>query len=171
MHAGTWALAIALALSTGSVAAQDKMPATGDSQAQATAPAAVDPHKAAVIRDLMEVTGATALGLQMADTLIESERKTNPDIDSAFWKQLRDKVQAQDMAALLMPVYDRHFSTADLEALLAFYRSPPGQRVLHEMPAVMKESLALGQEWGKQLAQQLLKELQDERAAGKTKRM
>ncbi|MGN6512605.1 MAG: DUF2059 domain-containing protein [Lysobacteraceae bacterium] len=172
-------LAIALALCAGTVAAQDHdaSPATPEPQAQPqaqeqAAPAqAVDPHKAAVIRELLEVTGANAIAMQMADSLLEGERQGNPDIPPAFWSHLRDKLRGLDMAATLIPVYDRHFSTEDLEAAVAFYRSPGGQRMLKEMPAVMKESLAIGQELGRQIAQQVLGELKNEPAAGKTKHM
>jgi hypothetical protein len=156
MKTATWLLAPVLALLMGSAAAEE--PAKP-----------IDPHKAAVIQELMDVTGAATIAVQMVDAILDSERKDNPDIDPAFWDRIRAKVDPKEMTALVVPIYDRHFSTEDLEASVAFYKSAPGQRILHEMPATMKESLAAGQEWGQRLGQEVVTELQAERS--KTKRM
>jgi hypothetical protein len=41
----------------------------------------------------------------------------------------------------MIPVYQRHFSKSEIDALTAFYSSPPGQKFLHEMPAVTAETM------------------------------
>jgi len=41
----------------------------------------------------------------------------------------------------MIPVYQRHFTKADIEALTTFYSSPTGQKFLHEMPAVTAETM------------------------------
>jgi uncharacterized protein len=41
----------------------------------------------------------------------------------------------------MIPVYQRHFTKADVEGLTAFYSSPTGQKFLHEMPAVTAETM------------------------------
>ena len=41
----------------------------------------------------------------------------------------------------MIPVYQRHFSKTDVDSMISFYSSPTGQKFLHEMPAVMAESM------------------------------
>jgi uncharacterized protein len=47
----------------------------------------------------------------------------------------------EDMLANMVPVYQKHFAKGDLAALLAFYDTPTGQRLLKEVPAVTQESM------------------------------
>jgi uncharacterized protein len=46
-----------------------------------------------------------------------------------------------DMLDDMIPVYQRHFTKSEIDALIAFYSSPPGQKFLHEMPAVTAETM------------------------------
>jgi hypothetical protein len=41
----------------------------------------------------------------------------------------------------MIPVYQRHFTKSEIEALINFYSSPAGQKFLHEMPAVTAETM------------------------------
>ena len=57
-------------------------------------------------------------------------------LDAATRKQL-----VEEMLANIVPVYQKHFAKGDLAALLAFYDTPTGQRLLKEIPAVTQESM------------------------------
>jgi uncharacterized protein len=46
-----------------------------------------------------------------------------------------------EMLSDMIPVYQKHFTKADIEGMTAFYSSPVGQKFLHEMPAVTSESM------------------------------
>jgi len=46
-----------------------------------------------------------------------------------------------ELIDVMVPVYQRHISKEDLNALIAFYSSPTGQRILSEMPAMMTEGM------------------------------
>jgi hypothetical protein len=41
----------------------------------------------------------------------------------------------------MIPIYQRHFSKTDIDAMSAFYASPTGQKVMREMPALTSESM------------------------------
>ncbi len=41
----------------------------------------------------------------------------------------------------MIPIYQKHFTKPDIDALTAFYSSPTGQKFLHEMPEVTSESM------------------------------
>lgn len=41
----------------------------------------------------------------------------------------------------MIPVYQKHLTKGDVDALVAFYSSPTGEKMLKEMPAIMSESM------------------------------
>jgi len=38
-------------------------------------------------------------------------------------------------------LYQKHFTKADIDSLIAFYASPTGQKVLREMPGITAEAM------------------------------
>jgi hypothetical protein len=46
----------------------------------------------------------------------------------------------------IVPIYQRHLTKSDLDAILAFYASPAGQKLQKETPAIMSESMEAGGE-------------------------
>jgi len=53
-----------------------------------------------------------------------------------------------DLAVELTPVYKKHLSLEDLKGLIAFYETPLGKKYAKKTPAIMQESMAVGQKWG-----------------------
>jgi uncharacterized protein len=51
-----------------------------------------------------------------------------------------------EMLDVIIPIYQRHFTKADLDAIIAFYKSPTGVKLLKERPAMMTESMQAGQD-------------------------
>ncbi len=41
----------------------------------------------------------------------------------------------------MVPAYQKHFTKGDMDALIAFYSTPTGQKVLRELPAVTAEGM------------------------------
>jgi hypothetical protein len=46
----------------------------------------------------------------------------------------------------MVPIYQKHLSQSDLDAIIAFYSSPVGQKLLKEQPAMMAEGMQAGQD-------------------------
>ena len=66
----------------------------------------------------------------------------------------------QDQVNRLVPIYQRHFSSADVRGLLAFFRSPLGTKWLKANPAITQEAAQAGQQSGQQRLQQMVAGLQ-----------
>jgi len=47
----------------------------------------------------------------------------------------------QEMLEATIPVYQRHLTRTDLQAMTVFYSSPVGQKLLREQPAMVQESM------------------------------
>ena len=46
----------------------------------------------------------------------------------------------------MIPIYQRHLTKTDLDAVIAFYSSPVGQRLLKETPVITSEAMKAGQD-------------------------
>ena len=47
----------------------------------------------------------------------------------------------EEMMQAMIPVYQKHFTKADIDSLIAFYSSPTGDKLLRDMPSIMEESM------------------------------
>jgi hypothetical protein len=118
------------------------------------------PPSEAQVRQLMEVFGVDRMLGQMNTQMAAMMQQQMPCVPASYWQGFVDAKGVQELTARMVPIYQRHFSAADIEGLLRFYRSPLGRKVITEMPATMAEGMQLGQEWGRQRAQAMLAELQ-----------
>jgi uncharacterized protein len=95
------------------------------------------------------VKAAKEQSMEMAEQMA-SERIPNATPDQK--KQLHDMTKEvmnqalgpatiNEMLEATIPVYQRHLSKADLDAMVAFYSSPVGQKILREQPAMVQESM------------------------------
>ena len=71
-----------------------------------------------------------------------------------------------DLAAQL---YAREFSDDDLNAMVSFYESPAGQHLVAKQVVIASGMMALGQKWGEQVAQDVLKEFKQDQGTGAPK--
>jgi len=128
------------------------------------------PAKRADIRQLLDVTGASSLAQQFvaatSQNLFRSLKESRPDVpDRAFEVMNREltalfaeKLQAPDgLLERTIPVYDKHFTHAEIRELLAFYRTAIGRKTIAVLPKVVGESMVLGEKWGESLRPEIEK--------------
>ncbi len=125
----------------------------------AEGPDKVDPGKAAVIRELLEVTGSFDLGRQMMAQMIELQKQGKTEEQKRRIDLLASRMDLTDLVDEFVIMYDRHFSEEVLRETLKFYKSDAGASMLRQMPALLKESMELGQRWGQRKADELGDEL------------
>jgi hypothetical protein len=81
-----------------------------------------------------------------------------------YMQQATNIYPVEEMLADAIPVYQRHVSSADADAVIAFYSSPAGQRLLDEQPKIMSEYMAIVmahmQERSKRLTDEMTSEIQ-----------
>jgi uncharacterized protein len=115
-----------------------------------------EPATEKTIRALMETTGAGALGTQMMQQMLPGLKKMVPNAPEEFWTDFMKEVNADEMIALVIPIYQKNFTEADLLEAVTFYKSPAGQRLITKLPIVSQESFQVGQQWGQELAKRVL---------------
>jgi hypothetical protein len=120
---------------------------------QQAAPA-TDEHDAAV-RQLIEVTGTSVNGGKLVDQLFEVYKSGLPQIPAPVWDDIRTQLATEEFADLQAAVYKKHFTLEEIKGLLQFFRSPIGQRYIQEMPGLMKDGMAMGQEFSRRIKERL----------------
>ncbi len=96
------------------------------------------------------------------DAGIELQKKTNPTIPAEFWVEFKKQITEDAFIQMIMPIYDKHFSHQEINELIAFYKTPIGQKSTKELPLVMQESMTAGQELGKRIGQNVVEKLKAE---------
>ena len=71
----------------------------------------------------------------------EQTAKLNSVTDAVF-----KDFPIDEMIDAMVPIYQKHLTKSDLDAVIAFYSSPVGQKVLKEQPAMMAEGMQAGQD-------------------------
>lgn len=120
--------------------------------------------KEALVRELLELTGAGKLGEQVSAQMIDSMRGM-PGLDPRFVDKFAQLARGDEMTEIIVPIYMKHFDEPTLKAVVAFYKTPAGQKLIVAMPVVMQESMTAGQEWGKRIAMKVQAEIAAEDAA------
>ncbi|MES2645172.1 MAG: DUF2059 domain-containing protein [Myxococcota bacterium] len=157
---------LALLLAVSPAHAGKKKDAAPSPPPVAAAPAApaIDPAFEADIRALLLATGAGSMGIQMMDQMMVSLKPMAPGLPDAFWDGVKSEFKADELINLVVPIYARHLSHDDVKALIAFYQSPAGKKMIQVQPMIMSESMEVGQAWGQQIAMRVVTRMQAEQA-------
>jgi len=97
-------------------------------------------------RDLMKSLMDT-MAKQRRQILHEQLQKTPnlpPDFEEETNKMLDEMLKnfpMEELLEVMVPVYQKHFTKGDIEALVAFYSGPTGQKFLKELPAITQEAM------------------------------
>ncbi len=127
----------------------------------------IEPVKREAIRELLEITRAQADQSQLTQTftrqlisvlqanaidLNEAEiRVIAVEVDAVVTEQL----QREALQERIYRIYARYFTLEELEGLIAFNRSPVGQKANRVMPALLRESSLAAQAWSEEIGPEL----------------
>ncbi len=100
----------------------------------------------------------------MVAALIPNLKQMAPDAPAGFWDEFAKEVDPQQLIEMIVPIYKKHLSHDDIRAAIAFYESPAGRNLVANQPAILQDSMAAGQQWGQQLAQQAMAKVKQAKA-------
>ena len=99
------------------------------------------------IRDQM-IQVMRQVTLQMRSISHEQMKRQNPSVTAedlakidARSEQIIEAVPVDDLLDDMIPVYQKHLTKGDVGAMVNFYSTPTGQKILHEMPAMTTEGI------------------------------
>jgi hypothetical protein len=127
--------------------------------AQGTTPAAT---KEANIRRLLKLTDASGTFKRSIEAQMNTMRVAMTQIPAQFWDEVLKEVSAEKFIELVIPIYDRHFSSEEIEGMIAFYETPLGKKFISTLPQIISESAAAGDKYGQEIANKVIKKMQAE---------
>jgi hypothetical protein len=80
----------------------------------------------------------------MHDELAKSKDGVSPQAEArlnAMIDEMAKNMPVDDMLEAMVPVYQKYFTKGDIDALIAFYSSPTGQKMIRQMPQVTAEAM------------------------------
>jgi uncharacterized protein len=88
-----------------------------------------------------------------------------PDVEKQYdatMPVLLEKAQKRvdELANTIATVYARNFTAAELRDLIAFYKTPTGQKLLARTTDIAQQSMAAGQELGRAVVRDVQEEMQ-----------
>jgi hypothetical protein len=148
--------AVAVALMAFGPAAQSQQPSAA---AMATA------------KQLIAATAATTVFTPLIAGVVEQAKLLYLQQNPALAKDLNEI--AEKMRADLAPrfaelsdemakLYATRFTDPELKAILVFYQSPVGKKLLDQQPNVVDDSMKFAQDWANKLSDQVIAQMRDE---------
>ena len=152
------AATLALLCTAATVAhAQDAMTAKPAAGASVTK----DPAKEKSIRELLALTGEAKMRGDATGSDIQTYfTRAAPNVTADDVAKM--KTRFADVSVItnaLVRAYDANYSQSDLDALIAFYKTPAGQNYLKGLAATQKAARDAEQQWGNDKAQEIANEL------------
>ncbi len=98
------------------------------------------------VRDMMKtmMDAVTKQMRQITHDQLKKQPNLPPDAEARVDKMTDDMVKnlpIDELIQAMIPVYQKHLTKGDVDALVVFYSSPTGQKVLKEMPAMTSEAM------------------------------
>jgi hypothetical protein len=158
MHGRGLVLLILLAVAVPAFAQQSVAEAAAQAKAKAEAlPADAPTHdQVMTLFDLLQIRrnmGVMMDGMKQAmkQTAEQAFRESVPNPTPKQLEALRGMIDGalanmpmDEMIEASVTVYRRHLSKSDVEEMIRFYAGPVGQKLLHEQPQMMQESMQAG---------------------------
>lgn len=148
--------AIAVALVAASPAAHAQQPSAASMQ---------------IAKQLIDVTGATGLFTPLIAGVVEQAKnlylQQNPSLAKDL-NEIADKMRKNlqprfaEVTNEIAKLYATHFTEQELKAILAFYQSPAGKKMLAQQPIVVDSSMKYAQDWANKLSEQVTTKMRDE---------
>ena len=117
--------------------------------------------KRAEIRQLIELTGAANVSADALRQIIAPLRSGFPQVPDEFWDTFIKEVRSEELIDLVIPIYDKYYTRAEIHDLTTFYQSPVGQKTIKVLPKLSAEAIDAGQEWGRMVADRAMRKLHD----------
>jgi len=120
-----------------------------------------DTSKISSIKTLLEVSGSGKLGAQGVQNMFASFKQSFPNVPEEFWNNCIKEVNPQVLTASMIPIYDKYYTTEEINKMIEFYQTPLGKKLVSTMPQIMQASMEAGQSWGKEVGEKVYNSLKE----------
>lgn len=159
----TSVLLLCSVLIVGASAVAQTAPASpaGASQAASSsalpAPPPLHPLTVAQAQEILKLSHADKLKNQVMTQMMGNMKRVFPPyMPKDVIDDLLTSLENIDMDSFTVKIYQEHISEQDATAIIAFYKSPAGQRMLIAMPEIVSETQEAGARAGESVAREVI---------------
>ncbi len=125
----------------------------------------------ATAKELIAATQATTVFNPLIAGVVEQAKlvflQQNPglakDLNEIAEKMRTDLApRFSELSDEMAKLYATHFTDQELKAILVFYQSPVGKKLLAEQPTVVDASMRYAQDWANKLSDQVIAKMREE---------
>lgn len=112
----------------------------------------------AAASELLHIMGVERTMMAGMTAMVDVQIQQNPTLGpfrETMLKWAEKYMTWEEVSPQFMDLYAGTFTEAELKALVGFYKTPTGQKVLLEMPGLMQKGAAIGADLAKKYAPQL----------------
>jgi len=102
---------------------------------------------------------------QMVHEQVQKDPNLPPDFEEREDKEndsMFNESFTNEIIDVMVPIYQKHFTKDEVDALIAFYATPTGQKYLKELPLIQAESLPAAKAIAEKMMAKATQRLQDE---------
>ena len=131
--------------------------------------ATVDEAKRAKVKEVLALSHALDNTAKLMRESMAKQKRLIPIPAAAqddFEKMFFEELQPQVFVDAVIPIYADTFTVAELDQLIAFYKSPLGQKMVEKSPELMDRSMSVGSDLGRQAGMKVGAEIDRKLKAG-----
>ncbi len=148
---------------TGVAAGSSTTSAEGTPPAPAPAPLLARPSaEDGKVRELLRLTGSVNVGFQMRDKILDTFKRAMPQVPAEVWSGFSAECDPRELEDAIVPLYLASFTAEELDAMLVFYHSPVGEKLLRKQPEIFRASSEAGRQWATDITYRLRARLTEE---------
>ena len=125
----------------------------------------------ATAKELIASTAATTVFNPLIAGVVEQAKllylQQNPSLSKDL-NEIASKMRTDlaprfaELSDEMARLYATHFTDQELKAILVFYQSPAGKKLLAQQPTVVDDSMKFAQDWANKLSDQVIANMRDE---------
>lgn len=146
--------------STSATASKASPGAASPAAAAQTAPE--HPITVEQVHEMLQLTHADRLKEELTHGMMGYWQRSMPFVPQDVMTDLETSMNGIDIDAMAVKAYQAHISTEDAAQMIAFYKTPAGERVIAAMPGIERQLQEDGARQGMQVAQQVMQRHQTE---------
>lgn len=114
------------------------------------------PVTVAQVYEILRLTGTDPMRRQMVDEMLPSLKQMMPYMPDDVVADFRHSLTTADFQGAMVHSFQQHLSREDAATIIAFYKSPVGQRMIATMPQILNDGQQAGTELGQHLMLQVI---------------
>lgn len=119
------------------------------------------------IKKMMDAMGTTQQFEVAINNMIDAQKQAYKGVlEDNFWDEFKKEAKKdgfKDLLELMVPIYKKHLTEEEIDAITEFYASEIGQKMIQKFPMITQESMQAGAEWGQKMGAKIAEKLEKQK--------